>query len=120
MNRQTFEVITSGMSKRKDSLLLCITTAGNDTASVGYFQSLYAKKVATGEVDDDSFFAAVYTLDDEDYWADESAWIKANPNLGVSVDIDSLRAKVQKAMVTPSDIPNLRIKHFNQWISEAT
>lgn len=119
MNRQTFEVITSGMSKRKDSLLLCITTAGSDTASVGYFQSLYAKKVATGEVDDDSFFAAVYTLDEEDYWADESVWIKANPNLGISVDIESLRAKVNKAMVTPSDIPNLRIKHFNQWISEA-
>lgn len=119
MNRQTFEVITSGMSKRKDSLLLCITTAGSDTNSIGYFQSVYAKKVATGEVHDDSFFAAVYTLDEDDYWADENVWIKANPNLGVSVDIDSLRAKVDKALVSPSDIPNLRIKHFNQWISEA-
>lgn len=119
MNRQTFEVITSGMSKRKDSLLLCITTAGSDTNSIGYFQSIYAKKVATGEVEDDSFFAAVFTLDEDDYWADENVWIKANPNLGVSVDIDSLRAKVDKALVSPSDIPNLRIKHFNQWISEA-
>lgn len=119
MNRPTFEVITSGMSKRKDSLLLCITTAGSDTSSIGYFQSLFAKKVATGEVQDDSFFAAVYTLDEGDYWADEKVWIKANPNLGVSVDIDSLRAKVEKALVSPSDIPNLRIKHFNEWISEA-
>ncbi len=119
MNRQTFEVITSGMSKRKDSLLLCITTAGNNTASVGYFQSIYAKKVATGEVDDDSFFSAVYTLDEDDYWGDESVWIKANPNLGVSVDIDSLRTKVRKAAVTPSDVAGIRIKHFNQWISEA-
>ena len=119
MNRQTFEVITSGMSKRKDSLLLCITTAGSDTNSIGYFQSVYAKKVATGEVQDDTFFAAVYTLDDDDYWADESVWIKANPNLGISVDTDSLRAKVEKALISPSDIPNLKIKHFNLWISEA-
>lgn len=119
MNRKTFEVITSGMSKRKDSLLLCITTAGDDTSSIGYFQSIFAKKVATGEFEDDTFFAAVYTLDEDDYWADETVWIKANPNLGVSVDIDSLRAKVEKAMVSPSDIPNLRIKHFNEWISEA-
>lgn len=119
MNRQTFEVITSGMSKRKDSLLLCITTAGSDTNSIGYFQSVYAKKVATGEVQDDTFFAAVFTLDEDDYWADESVWIKANPNLGVSVDTDSLRAKVEKALVSPSDIPNLKIKHFNLWISEA-
>lgn len=28
MNRELFEVISSGMSKRSDSLLLCITTAG--------------------------------------------------------------------------------------------
>ncbi len=119
MRREVFEVITSGMSKRKDSLLLCITTAGSDTSSIGYFQSQFAKKVATGEVEDESFFSAVYTLDDDDYWADESVWIKANPNLEISVDIDSLRAKSEKALVSPSDIPNFKIKHLNLWISEA-
>jgi len=119
MSRPVFEVIYSGMSKRKDSLLMCITTAGSDTNSVGFFQTQYAKKVAMGEVSNDSFFSAVYTLDDEDDWADENVWIKANPNLGISVDIDSLRTKVEKALVTPSDIPNIRIKHMNQWISEA-
>lgn len=119
VNRDTFEVITSGMSKRKDSLLLCITTAGADTASVGYYQSDFAKKVATGEFDDDYFFSAVYTLDPDDYWADENVWIKANPNLGISVDLVSLRTKVNKALAVPSDIPNLRIKHMNEWISEA-
>lgn len=119
MNRPVFEVIYSGMSKRKDSLLMCITTAGSDTNSVGFFQTQFAKKVSTGEVQDDSFFAAIYTLDDDDDWADEACWIKANPNLGVSVDIDSLRAKVEKALVTPSDVANIRIKHMNQWISEA-
>lgn len=119
MDRDVFEVITSGMSKRKDSLVLCITTAGQDVHSIGHSQSAFAKKVATGEVSDDSFFAAVYTLDEGDDWADEDVWIKANPNLGVSVDIDSLRAKVEKALVTPGDVPNLKIKHMNQWISEA-
>ena len=119
MDRPVFEVISSGMSKRKDSLLMCITTAGSNTESVGFFQTQFAKKVATGEFDDDSFFSAVYTLDDEDDWADEKCWLKANPNLGVSVDLDSLRSKVEKALVTPSDIANLRIKHFNQWIAEA-
>lgn len=119
MTRLVFEVIYSGMSKRKDSLLMCITTAGSDTNSVGYFQSVYAKKVSTGEVQDEAFFSAVYTLDDEDDWADENVWIKANPGLGVSVDLESLRAKVEKALVSPSDISNIRIKHMNQWIAEA-
>lgn len=119
MKRDTFEVIYSGMSKRSDSLTLCITTAGQDVDSVGYSQSVYAKKVCLGEVQDDQFFAAVYCLDENDDWEDESVWIKANPNLGVSVDIASLSAKIEKALVTPADIPNIQIKHMNMWTSEA-
>lgn len=119
MKRATFEVITSGMSKRPDSLTLCITTAGHDMHSVGCSQSAYAKKVATGEVDDETFFAAVYTLDEGDDWEDESVWLKPNPNLGISVDLNTLRAKVKKAIETPADIPGLKIKHMNIWIAEA-
>jgi phage terminase large subunit-like protein len=119
MKRDTFEVIYSGMSKRKDSLTLCITTAGQDVHSVGCSQSAYAKKLSVGEVFDDQFFAAVYTLDEGDDWAEEKNWIKPNPNLGVSVDLDTLRAKVDKALVTPADMANIKIKHMNMWIAEA-
>jgi phage terminase large subunit-like protein len=119
MSRDTFEVITSGMSKRVDSLTLCITTAGQDVHSVGHSQSAYAKKVSMGEQRDESFFAAIYTLDDGDDWEDEKVWIKSNPNLDVSVDLNSLRTKVEKAAVTPPDIPNIKIKHLNLWIAEA-
>lgn len=119
MTRDVFEVVTSGMSKRKDSLVLCITTAGKDVHSVGHSQTAYAKKVATGEVADETFFAAIYTLDPGDDWCDEAVWIKSNPGLGDSVDIDSLRSKVSKALISPADVAGLRIKHFNEWISEA-
>jgi phage terminase large subunit-like protein len=119
MKRDTFEVISSGMSKRTDSLLACITTAGQDVHSVGHSQSTYAKKVSTGEMEDDQFFSAVYTLDEGDDWEDSKTWIKANPNLGVSVDVVTLQAKIDKATVTPADIPNIKIKHMNLWIAEA-
>lgn len=118
--RDVFELITSGMSKRTDSLVLCITTAGADTTSVGYSQSAYAKKICLGEVNDDTFYACVYTLDEDDQWDDESCWIKANPNLGVSVDIATFRSKVEKAKITPADVPNIKIKHLNIWTSEAS
>lgn len=128
MSRDVFEVVYTGMSKRADSLTLCITTAGQDVHSVGYSQSTYAKKVCLDEVEDEQFFAAVYTLDtkneeygilEDDDWSDERCWIKANPNLGVSVDIETLRAKVNKALVTPADVNNIKIKHMNLWTSEA-
>lgn len=119
MKRDTFEVVTSGMSKRADSLTLCITTAGQDVHSVGCSQSSYAKKVCLEDVDDSQFFAVVYTLDEGDDWEDENVWIKPNPNLGVSVDIVTLRAKINKGIETPADVPNIKIKHMNLWIAEA-
>ena len=119
MSRDLFDVISSGMSKRKDSLLLCITTAGFNLEGVGYSQSAYAKKVATGEVQDDQFFSVVYTIDEGDDIFDMSTWIKANPNWGVSVDPVTFEAKANKAKITPSDINNFKTKHLNIWCGEA-
>lgn len=119
MSRDLFNVITSGMSKRRDSLTLCITTAGFNTDSVGYTQSQYAKKLCLGEVSDDQMFAVVYTLDKNDNMYDESVWIKANPSYGVSVDPITMRAKAEKCKSTPADVPNFKVKHLNIWISEA-
>lgn len=119
MKRETFDVVYSGMSKRKDSLTLCITTAGFDIESVGFSQSFYAKKVATGEVEDDQFFAAVFTLDEKDDIYDPKNWIKANPGYGDSVDPVTFEAKAKKAMETPSDVANFKVKHLNIWLSEA-
>lgn len=118
MNPETFNVIYSGMSKRKDSLTLCITTAGFNTDSIGFSQSAYAKKVATGEVEDDQFFSAIYTLDEKDDIWDERNWMKANPCWGVSVDEITFRAKAAKARETPADIPNFKVKHLNLWDSQ--
>lgn len=115
MKREVFEVITSGMSKRRDSLTLCITTAGSDPESVGADQSYYAKQICLGVEQEDTVFAVVYTLDKGDDMWDEKNWIKANPGYGGSVDPETFRAKMKKALITPSDIPNLKIKHLNMW-----
>ena len=48
-------------------------------------------------------FAYIAAIDDEDDPFDESCWIKANPNLGVSVKADDLRRKAEKAQELPSD-----------------
>lgn len=119
MRRDFFDVISSGMIKRRDSLMLCITTAGVDSTSVGYEQNAYAKKHCLGEVTDDSFFALVYTLDAEDSIFDEKVWIKANPGLGDSVDLEQIRAKATKALEIPSELVNFRIKNMNLWTEDA-
>jgi phage terminase large subunit-like protein len=119
MKRETFEVIYSGMSKRKDSLTLCITTAGLNMNNVGYSQTCYARQVSLGKIEDDQFFSALYCIDDEDDIFDKGCWIKSNPNWGVSVDPVTFEAKANKAKITPADIPGFTVKHLNRWLSEA-
>lgn len=119
MSRDLFEVVSSGMSKRRDSLMLCITTAGFDMEGIGYSQSNYAKKVALGEFEDDQFFAILYTVDVGDDLFEELTWKKANPNYGYSVDPITFAAKALKAREVPADLPNFKVKHLNVWLSES-
>jgi len=117
MQRKTFEVLDSGQSKRRDSLLLSITTAGYENAGVGASQRKYAQKVALGDIEDETFFSMVYCLDEElhDIW-DAQNWIMANPNFGVSVDPDNFAAKAKKAKENPEDAANFKIKHLNIYL----
>ena len=119
-NRHVFDVIDSAMSKRRDSLLFVITTAGFDTSGIGYSQSAYAKKVCIGDVEDDSFFAVVYTLDEKDDPFDSEVWPKSNPNWGVSVDPENFAAKAKKARESSEDLSNFKVKHLNLWINSSS
>ena len=119
-DRAVFDVIDSAMSKRKDSYMFVITTAGFSLTGIGHSQSQYAKKVAIGEIDDDSFFSLVYTLDEEDDWKNPENWVKANPNWSVSVDPDSFKSKALKAMANPVDEINFKVKHLNLWQNALT
>lgn len=116
-NRSVYDVIDSAMSKRTDSFLLVITTAGFDNANIGYSQSVYAKKICLGEVEDDTFFGIVYTIDEGDDIFAEESWRKANPGYGVSVDPINFKAKAIKAKETPDSLNNFKVKHLNVWVS---
>lgn len=114
-NRGVFDVIDSAMSKRDDSLMFVITTAGFDTTNIGYSQSKYAQKIAAKEVEDETFFSMVYTLDEDDDPFDENNWIKPNPNWGISVDPKNFKSKALKAQAQPESLNNFLVKHLNVW-----
>lgn len=116
-NRKVFDVIDSAMSKRPDSLLFVITTAGFDTSGIGYSQSVYAKKVASNDVSDETFFSFVSCPDEDDDPFDPAVWAKVNPNWGVSVDPENFEAKANKAKNAPDSLSNFLVKHLNKWIN---
>ncbi len=53
-----------------------------------------------------------------DDWRNEKLWIKANPNLGVSVKLDDLRRLAKKAMETPAAQNAFRRLRLNEWTEQ--
>jgi phage terminase large subunit-like protein len=118
--RDVWDVLATATGSRAQPLLWAITTAGSDRAGICYEQRDYVLKLLENVVEDDSYFGIVYTIDDGDDWTDERVWAKANPNLGVSVSLDDLRAKARFAMQMPSAQSNFLTKHLNVWVNADT
>jgi phage terminase large subunit-like protein len=99
-------------------LEIVITTAGDDKSQLWIEEDAYACKVLTesgeGRHIDDKYFAFVCRVDDEDDPFDEANWIKANPNLGVSVKVDYLRQQANEAKNRPTETNKFVRFHANK------
>lgn len=114
-------VIESGQGAREEPLLFTITTAGFNKSGPCYSN---LRKVSTeildGSAVDDSQLAFIYELDVEDDWREEKNWIKANPNLGVSVFPAYLKDRLQQAINEGGTKEvDFRTKNLNTWVDAA-
>lgn len=117
--RHMLDVLTTATGARRQPLIFVITTAGFDRNSVCWEQHDYSIKVLEGTLPDDTFFAYIAGIDEGDDWKDESVWIKANPNLGISVKIEDLRTKCQRAQEIPGQQNAFRRLHLNEWTQQS-
>jgi phage terminase large subunit-like protein len=71
--------------------------------------------VLNGSVQDDSVFAFISCLDEEDNWQDEATWFKANPNLGITIDSKTFeRRRVVRPLASAVAV-NFLTKHLGDW-----
>jgi len=122
---EVWGVLETAVGARRQPLMFGITTAGFNQASFCYELRDYATKVLDGVLQDDSFFAVIYTLDAEDLerkdgWLDEAIWVKANPNLDVSVKRDDLQRLAVKAQALATAKGQFLTKRLNVWTNAGT
>jgi len=119
--RAVWDVIDTATGARTQPLIAAITTAGFNTEGICYELRGYCIDVLDPDIDieDDAWFAFIAALDDQDDWQDESVWIKANPNLGVSCFLDDLRDKAKRARRNAAALNNFLCKHLNRWTQQA-
>lgn len=109
-------VFRSAVMNREQPLILFTSTAGFNQYGFLYEFEGECREILQGLKKDDSLVALIYELDEEDDWKDEKNWIKANPNLGVSVRYEALKREVDNAIQTPSKTNDMLIKNMNMWV----
>lgn len=115
--RDVWDVLETATGARLQSLLFAITTAGSNKEGICFEQRDYAIKVLRGVVEDDTYFAMIYTLDEGDDPFDENNWPKANPGLGICKRWDDMRRLAKKAKEQVAARPNFFTKHLNIWVT---
>jgi len=117
------EVMESGMGARRQPMIYIITTAGFDKNSACYQEEqLLAEKILERSIEPipENIFCIIYTLDEKDDWADPKTWIKANPNLGVSVEWKYLEDRIKLALISPAKQNRIITKNLNIWTQAET
>lgn len=132
-DRKILEMMERGFKFRRQPLLFMITNSGTDRNSVAWEEHEHAVKVAAGNYDavtdptyqgqviDDTTFAYVCALDeDDDPLEDPSCWIKANPLLGVTITEQYLADTVKQAKAIPGQLNGILRLHFCVWTDAET
>ena len=109
------EACWRGMSSKDEPLFLNCTTQGFNRDCYLDHKISYAKKVISGEIDDEHFIAFLYEQDSEqEIWQDESSWEKSNPSIRYGVKkIAKLRRDIEAAKYDKATRIHLLTKDFN-------
>jgi phage terminase large subunit-like protein len=121
-NAGLLNVLEAGTKGREQALIVMITNSGKRRAGVCWDNHEYARRVALGEVEDDTLFSYVCAVDfapdgktELDPFNHPEEWVKVNPSLGQTIERKYLEDQVRKAKNLPSMEPDVRRLNFCQW-----
>lgn len=104
--------IEQGASKIKDYLILAVSSEGTVRNSAGDSMKLELLKILKGEFKDPHTSIWYYRLDDISEVANPEMWIKAQPNLGITVSYETYQRDVERAEHVPSARNDILAKRF--------
>lgn len=122
-NRNLWDVMTFGAGDaRLQPIWWVITTAGDDPDrhSIGWEIHEKAQKILDKEIIDPRWYVKIFGLPMEaDIWNEEN-WYKANPSLGHTIEIETVRQAALGAKNSASEEKLFRWLRLNQWVANKT
>ncbi|MFY9174522.1 MAG: terminase TerL endonuclease subunit [Peptococcia bacterium] len=119
-NRDLWDVMTFGAgAARKEPLWWVITTAGDDPdrKSIGWEIHERAQRIQDGILDDPTWCVKIYSAPEDADIFDEATWRMANPSLGVSISLETVRQEAAAAKESQASEKLFRWLRLNQWVA---
>ena len=116
-HRGFYDTLTTGSASRTQPIQVTISTKGDDKSLIFNEDLEYARGVLAGDIKDEALLVFIFELDQEDDVFDEDVWIKANPNLGVSVSLEYLREQANEAKNKPTGEKRFERYHANRTVT---
>jgi len=106
-------IIKNSTGSRDQPILFYITTAGYqlDGPLVDYYEK--AADVLDGVIEDERTFYYIAEIDEDDEVDDPANWIKANPNLGVTLQLDTMIEEWETRKHIPAERNDFITKRLN-------
>jgi len=121
VDRNSIEVLHSGMVARKNPLRIYITTA-SFTKETKFYEDMSAfQSMLHGDAPDNPhWFGLLYALDPQDNWRDPKTWAKANPMHGISIYQNAIEERCEQAKLKPASLNEFLCKTLNVYVSANT
>lgn len=118
VDRNSIEVLHSGMVARRNPLRVYITTASFTKETKFYEDMAMFEAMLTGEAEDNPrWFGMIYGLDPLDDWRNPLTWGKANPMHGISVFEEAIAGRAEEAKHKPAALNEFLCKTLNIYVS---
>lgn len=117
-NGDLYTFIHDSGAARRQPLELLISTAG---VMGTYGEDVWkeCQAILAGDLDDPSTMVVVYAANDNDDWTAPETWARANPNLGVSVKLETLAEDCNRARQLPRLENDFKRYRLNMWTEQA-
>ncbi len=115
-NYKLINVIKNSRGARRQPLIIYITTAGYvlDGPLMDYYEK--GADVLEGIIEDERAFYYMAELDEDDEPDDYTKWPKANPSLGVTIQLDDMIEEWEQAKHIPAERNDFITKRLNIFV----
>lgn len=118
-NRDLYSALETATGSRTRPLLCSVTTAGVDQYGLCWEIQNLGQKVLEGSLKNDELFPFIATLNRDEDWDRPEFYHQANPNLGVTVQLEDLKTALTKAKLTDPAKQDYKRLRLNLWVEQS-